>query len=177
MWLKGRLFCNVVVKSSSKRVAVFYNNSQLSKISSSAVVSVNTTTNHHHHYSTTSSLISAFVLNKRTSSSSIKVNSWCGCSHSSSCQTERQFSILHKSLLQSNKPDESLTSSSSSSPAAKGLPDNWGSKKKSRPQKPIKIVIEMATDEKVEEILAPLRAAVKEQVGSKSFTKNICWIL
>lgn len=74
-------------------------------------------------------------------------NSWFTC--------QRRGLSTGSSRFQSNQP---------AAVRKKGFPENWGSKRKARP-KPIRIVYDMATDEKIEEILAPLRAAVKEQVS------------
>lgn len=76
------------------------------------------------------------------------------------------FQILSRELSTCG----ALGSSKPLKAAKKGLPENWGSKKKDARYKPIKLVYEMATDENVEVILAPLRAAVKEQVRNLNLT-------
>ncbi|CAL8135036.1 unnamed protein product [Orchesella dallaii] len=90
---------------------------------------------------------------KVSSSSSASLSNFLNLRNSCCCQDLKNLSLFSTSSgFLSSTPDRKV----------KGLPENWGSKKE-RSRKPVKIGIEMATDEKIEEILAPLRAAVKEQ--------------
>lgn len=181
MRLTGRLFCNAVVvsvaasssslssKSTVRNASValcnYYTRCKLSK-----PISCRSSSGINYYYRSYSTLSAGLVQKQSTQACGgafVKVNSWCG----SFCQKSSNFfgaAAGHLNLvrLQSNKPE--VFEEVATTGKGKGLPDNWGSKRRSR-GKPIKIVIEMATDENIEEILAPLRAAVKEQVRYHDF--------